>query len=95
LNLGAVLSLLACTALLFVATTPRGEAVFSGEEKMDDVTKKGEPDGSRINLQEAWELDYWTNELGVSKGELEKVIRKVGNSTAAVRKELGVLGERQ
>jgi hypothetical protein len=45
-----------------------------------------------INLHEAWEIDYWTNELGVSKGELERLIKKVGNSAASVRKELGFLG---
>jgi hypothetical protein len=36
-------------------------------------------------MDEPWEVDYWTRELGVSKGELEKAIKKVGNSSAAVR----------
>jgi len=57
---------------------------------MDDLTKKGPADRSRINMQEAWEVGYWTKELGVSKTELEKAVNKVGNSTAAVRKELGL-----
>jgi predicted RNA-binding protein YlqC (UPF0109 family) len=57
---------------------------------MDDLNKKGSQDRSRISLNEAWEADYWTGELGVSKGELEKIIAKVGNSAAAVRKELGM-----
>jgi predicted RNA-binding protein YlqC (UPF0109 family) len=56
---------------------------------MDNVSKKGQVDRSKINLHEAWEMDYWTKELGVSKGELERIISKVGNSTGAVRKELG------
>jgi hypothetical protein len=56
---------------------------------MDDLKKKGAADRSQINLHEAWEVDYWTKELGVSKGELAKLIKKVGNSAAAVRKELG------
>jgi len=43
-------------------------------------------------MSEAWEVDFWTNELGVSKDELQKGINKVGNSTAAVRRELGQLG---
>jgi len=56
---------------------------------MDDLKKKGAADRGQINLHEAWEVDYWTKELGVSKGELAKLIKKVGNSAAAVRKELG------
>ena len=55
---------------------------------MDDLKNKGAQDRSRISLSEAWEADYWTSELGVSKGELEKIIAKVGNSVAVVRKEL-------
>ena len=56
---------------------------------MDDLNKKGPADRSKVNLQEAWEVDYWTNELGVSKDELQSVVKKVGDSAAAVRKELG------
>ena len=62
------------------------------EKTMDDLKKKGADDRSKINMSEAWEVDFWTNELGVSKDELQKVINKVGNSTAAVRRELGQLG---
>jgi predicted RNA-binding protein YlqC (UPF0109 family) len=55
---------------------------------MDDLKKKGTADRSKINLLECWEIDHWTKELGVSKDELQKVIKKVGNSADAVRKEL-------
>jgi Protein of unknown function (DUF3606) len=34
---------------------------------MDDLKKKGAADRSKINLHEAWEIDHWTRELGVSK----------------------------
>ena len=47
------------------------------------------PGASRVSLSGAWEADYWTHELGVSHGELMKIIGKVGNSLTAVRKELG------
>ena len=60
---------------------------------MDDRTKKGEPDRSKVSLHEPWALDYWTQELGASKSELERIIRKVGNSVAAVRKELSRPGK--
>jgi hypothetical protein len=59
---------------------------------MDDVKKKGAADRSKISTREAWEVDYWTKQLGVSKDELQRVVKKVGNSAAAVRKELGLLG---
>ena len=50
--------------------------------------KKGAADSAKISLSEAWEIDYWTNELGVSESELERIMGKVGNSVDAVRKEL-------
>ncbi len=56
---------------------------------MDYLTKRTKPDRSKINMHEAWELDHWTRELGVSKSELQRIVDKVGNSAAAVRKELG------
>ena len=56
---------------------------------MDDLRKRARADRSKINLHEPWEVDHWTKELGVSKDELQKVIAKVGNSAAAVRKESG------
>ncbi|MGN6285386.1 MAG: DUF3606 domain-containing protein [Afipia sp.] len=55
----------------------------------DDRTKKGSQDRSRINMNEDYEVKYWTHHLGVSREELQKAIEKVGNSAAAVRKELG------
>ena len=54
---------------------------------MDDLKRPA--DRNKINLQEPWEVDHWTWLLGVSKDELQKVIKKVGNSAEAVRKELG------
>ena len=54
----------------------------------DDLTKKGSQDRSRINMNEAYEVKYWTRHLGVSREELQRAIDKVGNSAASVRKEL-------
>jgi len=69
---------------------PLGRVVLAiGRSNMDDLKKNGTADRTQINMHEAWELDYWTKELGVSKSELEKLVKKVGNSTAAVRRELG------
>jgi 3-oxoacyl-[acyl-carrier-protein] synthase III len=60
---------------------------------MDNLTKREQPDRSKINMREAWEVKCWTKELGVSEDELQKVVDKVGNAAAAVRKELGVMGK--
>lgn len=59
---------------------------------MDNRGKKGQPDRSRINLSEDYEVKYWTKHLGVTREQLAKAVEKVGNSAASVRKELGVMG---
>jgi len=55
----------------------------------DNKLNRGEPDRSRINLDEDYEVKYWTRHLGVSAEELKRLVDKVGNSAAAVRKEHG------
>jgi len=54
----------------------------------DDKAKRGKQDRSKINMHEDYEVRYWTKHLGVSREELERTVNKVGNSAAAVRKEL-------
>jgi uncharacterized protein DUF3606 len=54
----------------------------------DDKINRGQPDRSKINLNEPYEVQYWTRHLGVTREALAKVIDKVGDSAAAVRKEL-------
>jgi hypothetical protein len=61
------------------------------EWDMDNLVKKRQPDRSRINLSENYEVRYWTKHLGVSREDLVKAVEKVGNSASAVRKELGLL----
>jgi uncharacterized protein DUF3606 len=55
---------------------------------MDSLTKKQQPDRSKINMHQAHEVKYWAHALKVSPEELRKAVDKVGNSAAAVRKEL-------
>jgi hypothetical protein len=57
---------------------------------MDRVKQK--PDRSKINMLEPMEVKYWTKQLGVDKQQLHVLVERVGNSAAAVRKELGLLG---
>jgi hypothetical protein len=56
--------------------------------KMDGLKKTASPDRSKINMHEPYEVKYWTKKLGVTKERLQKVVDKVGNAAAAVRKEL-------
>jgi hypothetical protein len=58
---------------------------------MDNTAKIGQPDRSKINMHEEYEVKYWMRELGVTKQELARAIEKVGNAAAAVRKQLGHL----
>ena len=55
---------------------------------MDNLTKREQPDRSKINMDEAFEVKYWTHQLGISREQLQNAVDKVGNSAAAVRKEL-------
>jgi hypothetical protein len=59
---------------------------------MDNLRRKFQPDRSKINMHEDYEVKYWTRELGVSRERLQQTVDKVGNSAATVRKELGTMG---
>lgn len=58
----------------------------------DNRTNRIQPDRSKINMHEPHEVKYWTRALGVDRSDLRRAIEKVGNSAAAVRKQLGLLG---
>ncbi len=45
-------------------------------------------DRSKIVLDGQNQIRHWTKHLGVTEQELARVIERVGNSAAAVRKEL-------
>jgi len=55
----------------------------------DDTFNRSQPDRSKINMSEDYEVRYWTKHLNVSRDVLQRAVEKVGNSAAAVRKELG------
>ena len=55
---------------------------------MDNTNKTGTPDRNTINLNEDYEVTYWTEELGVSKEELTEAVNKAGKSAQAVREYL-------
>ena len=59
----------------------------------DDLLDKGQRDRGHISMGQPQEVHYWTKHLGITEDELQRTVDKVGNSAAAVRKELGLLGE--
>jgi len=54
----------------------------------DDVRKRVPEDRSRINVNEPWELKYWSKTLGVTPDRLKEVIRQVGTRTEDVEQYL-------
>lgn len=55
----------------------------------DDKNKSGSPDRDRINVNEDYELQYWTKTLGVSADELRAAVKAAGPTAKAVRAHLG------
>jgi Protein of unknown function (DUF3606) len=55
----------------------------------DNLQNRGAQDRSRINVNEPWELRYWTKELGLSEDELREAVKAAGTSASAVRQHLG------
>ena len=47
------------------------------------------PDRSKILIEREDHVKYWTRHFDVTKDELARAIERVGNSAAAVRKQLG------
>ena len=54
----------------------------------DDKTRKGPQDRSRVNVNEDYELRYWTGRFGVSEQELRDAVQHAGTSVAAVERQL-------
>lgn len=55
----------------------------------DDLTNRGAQDRSRIAMGEEHEVRYWTQQLGVSREQLQQAVDAVGNSAEKVRQHLG------
>ena len=60
-----------------------------GATNMRPISANKEPhDATQININDDYEVRYWTAALGVPKARLAEVVAKVGPSVGAVRKEL-------
>jgi hypothetical protein len=50
----------------------------------DNKSNIGGRDRHRISLSEDYEVSYWANKFGISRDELKKVVREVGDNPQAV-----------
>jgi len=55
----------------------------------DNLEDRGPQDRSRINVNEPWELQYWTRHFGISEEQLRTAVNTAGTSVEAVGKHLG------
>jgi hypothetical protein len=55
----------------------------------DDPNQIGSADRSRINVEQDYEVRYWSERFHVSPEELRRAVKKVGPMLEAVRRELG------
>jgi hypothetical protein len=55
----------------------------------DDKTIRGPADRLRINVNEDYEVRYWTRELRISEERLRALVAKHGVMVSDIRRELG------
>lgn len=55
----------------------------------DNLEDRGPQDRSRINVNEPWELQYWSKHFGVTEDQLRTAVQAVGTSVEAVGRHLG------
>lgn len=54
----------------------------------DDLSYTGPRDRSRINVNEAWEVRWWTKELKCTEAQLRAAVKAVGVMVVDVKKYL-------
>lgn len=55
----------------------------------DDPSIRAPQDRTQINVNQDYELRYWTKALGVTADQLKQAVKAVGTSAAKVRQHLG------
>ena len=48
----------------------------------DDLTNRGPRDRNRVDVNEDWELRYWTKKFGCTATELRDAVKSVGTTMA-------------
>ena len=55
---------------------------------MDNLNRRVPEDPQKININQSWEVEYWTKKLHISEKKLRVLVAKVGVNVADVKKEL-------
>ena len=55
----------------------------------DNLHIRQPQDPQRINVNEPWEVRYWTNKFNVTEAELKQAVKAVGPMVAKVKAHLG------
>ena len=55
---------------------------------MDDKSKTGRADDSRINVDEAYEVQYWSKKFNVGEDRLKEAVQAVGPIAEDVKRYL-------
>lgn len=50
----------------------------------DDLKNRGPADRSRVNVNEKWEVAYWTGRFGCTEAKLRQAVAAVGVSVTNV-----------
>lgn len=51
----------------------------------DDLSNRGPQDRARVNVNEDWEVRYWTKEFACTEAQLKKAVDAVGVMADKVR----------
>jgi hypothetical protein len=55
---------------------------------VDDLTKRRPEDANEININQKWEIAYWSKELGITQAVLLNAVELAGPYVEDVRKFL-------
>jgi hypothetical protein len=55
----------------------------------DDLNIRRPQDPTKININEEWEVRYWTQKWSISREQLIQAVRQVGVQTARMAQYLG------
>ena len=54
----------------------------------DDKRQRGPADRNRVNVNEDYELNYWTEHFNTNRDRLKQAVQKVGPMVSDVQREL-------
>ena len=60
----------------------------------NDENESGPQDRTSINMNDGFEVRYWSKELGISQQQLKAIVGKAGTMLKDIRVELATLGPR-